>query len=75
MLILTTLSEEETCPEKEECLAQGECEEFQNKKRKLRTISDKSSQEYSSILKGLRDKVYTDEYSVVLHLTQIPEQY
>jgi len=54
---LRSSSEEETCPEKEECLAQGECEEFQNKKRKLRTISDKSSQEYSSILKGLRDKV------------------
>jgi len=50
-------SSEEKCGETEECVAQENCSQFQTKRRQLNAISDKSSQEYSDLLKELKQKI------------------
>ena len=55
-------SSEEKCGETEECVAQENCSQFQTKRRQLNALSDKSSQEYSDLLKELKQKVNRDEY-------------
>lgn len=55
-MILMVLSDEDDCPDNQECVEQKKCEEFQDEKKGLAVLSS-SSDEYRNLLKSLQKKV------------------